>query len=166
MRQRWGSLLGGFVIFVAGFYAGGYFGAHRLWAVTEPVMRMELAAAIHFGIDELLYLRTDQADKALRRMEQRLDGAILGVSRERSPQQLLPTERQSLLLAKRYRARYPFAEASPEAQAALSAVADEPLDSRVLRTAARALLTETEVSAMKAELEKSTKPKSTGFFHL
>ena len=158
MRQRWGTLLGGFVIFVAGFYAGGYFGAHRLWAVTEPVMRMELAASIHFGIDELLYLHTDQVDKALRRMEQRLDGAILDVLRDRSPKQLSADERQSLLLAKRYRARYPFAEASPEAQAALSAVADEPLDSRVLRTAARALLTETEVSAMKAELEKSTKP--------
>ncbi len=158
MRQRWASLLGGCVIFVAGFYAGGYFGAHRLWAVTEPVMRMEVAAAIHFGIDELLYLRTDQADKALRRMEQRLDGAILGVSRERSPQQLLPTERQSLLLAKRYRARYPFAEASPEAVAALGAAVDEPFDPMVSRTAARALLTESEVQAMQAELARAKKP--------
>ena len=157
MRQRWGSLLGGFVIFVAGFYAGGYFGAHRLWAVTEPVMRMELAASIHFGIDELLYLHTDQVDKALRRMEQRLDGAILDVLRDRSPQQLSADERQSLLLAKRYRARYPFAEASPEAQAVLSAVAEEPLDPMVARTAARVLLTEAEAAAMRVVAEGSKK---------
>ena len=158
MRQRWGSLLGGFLVFVAGFYAGGYFGAHRLWAITEPVMRMEVAASIHFGIDELIYLRTDQADKALRRMGQRLAGAILGGSGGGSPHQLSPDERQSLLLAKRYRARYPFAEASPEAEAALSAVADGTLDPMVARTAARALLTESEAATMKLDPVGSTKP--------
>ena len=44
------------------------------------------------------------------------------------------------LLAKRYRARYPFAEASPEALAALAAVPDGPLDPMVRRTAARVLM--------------------------
>ena len=159
MRQRWGSLLGGFVIFVAGFYAGGYFGAHRLWAVTEPVMRMEVAAAIHFGIDELLYLRTDQADKALRRMEQRLDGAILGVCgqslaaaafRPMSANRCCSRSATAPAIRSRRRVR--------RCRPALSAVADEPLDPMVARTAARVLLTEAEVAAMKAVAEGSKKP--------
>lgn len=158
MRMRWSWVMGGLGIFTAGFYAGGFFGAHRALMVIEPMMQSEVAAAVNFGIDELLLLRTGNPDKALRRIEWRLDGSILGVSRGRSPKELSPTERQSLLIAKRYRARYPFADASAEAQAALSAVADEPLDPVVLRTAARVLVTEAEAAAMKAELARSAKP--------
>ena len=152
MQKRWGWMLGGCMIFAAGFYAGGFFGAHRLWAITEPMMRLEVEASLNFGIDELLWLRTGNSAKALRRMEQRLDGSILGLARDRAPKELSREERQSLLLAKRYRSHFPFEEASPEAQAQLSAMADEPLDPKVLLTAARALLTEAEAAAMKAEL--------------
>ncbi len=140
MRQRWKWVLGGLVIFTLGFYAGGFFGAHQLWKVLEPVRRTQAAASINFGIDELLFLRTGNPDKALRRMEQRLDGAILDLSLPTSSKELSAADRQPLLLAKKYRARYPFEQASPEAQATLAALPDGPLDPMVRKTAARVLM--------------------------
>lgn len=140
MRQRWRTVLGGLVICALSFYAGGFFGAHRAMMVVEPMMRSEVVASINLGIDELLFLRTGSLDKALRRMEWRLDAAILGLARESSSDELSPADRQALLLAKKYRARYPYAEASPEALAALAAVPDGPLDPMVRRTAARVLM--------------------------
>jgi len=119
------------------------------------IVNDDLALAVALGADGIHLGRGDGDPREARA---RLPGAILGVSRERSPQQLLPTERQSLSLAKRYRARYPFAEASPEAVAALGAAVDEPFDPMVSRTAARALLTESEVQAMQAELARAKKP--------
>ena len=140
MRQRWKWVLGGLMIFALGFYSGVSFGAHRLWKVLEPMKRMEEAATINFGIDELLFLRTGNPDKALRRMEQRLDLAVAGLAQGRQWEELSFEERQALLLAKKYRQRYPYSTASPGAQAALFAAPDEPLDPRVLKTAARVLM--------------------------
>ena len=99
MRQRWQWILGGLAIFAVGFYAGGFFGAHRAMMVIEPVMRSEVAASIGFEIDELIFLRTGNPDKALRRMEWRLDAAILGVAGVRPSQELSTGDRQALQLA-------------------------------------------------------------------
>lgn len=140
MRQRWQWILGGLAIFAVGFYAGGFFGAHRAMMVIEPVMRSEVAASIGFEIDELIFLRTGHPDKALRRMEWRLDAAVLGIAGSRPSKELLDGERQSLLLAKRYRERYPYVAADSDAQAFLSALPDGPLDPMVRKTAARVLL--------------------------
>jgi hypothetical protein len=140
MRQRWQWILGGLAIFAVGFYAGGFFGAHRAMMAIEPVMRSEVAASIGFEIDELIFLRTGNPDKALRRMEWRLDAAILGVAGVRPSQELSTGDRQALQLAKKYRDRYPYAAADPEAQAFLSALPDGPLDPMIRKTAARVLL--------------------------
>ena len=158
MRRGWKWILGGLVIFVAGFFAGGYFGVHRLWKVVEPMMRSEVELSLSSGVDELLFLRAGKLDKALLRLEWRLDGAILGLLGGRALTEVSPEELQKLLLAKKYRARYPFARASPEAQAVLAAVPDGPLDPIFLKTAARVLMQEAGTSTEPAELAGSAQP--------
>lgn len=158
MRQRWKWILGGIVLFVAGFYAGGYVGAHRLWAVLEPLRQTEAEAAVNFGLDELLWLRTDRPEQAFWLLETRLDWAIHNLSRQGAWEEMSAGTRRSLLTAKKYRARFPFDKASPEAQAALAAVPDEPLDAKFLNSATRLLAGAAEPTSTPAELAKPTGP--------
>ncbi len=88
-----------------------------------------------------LWLRTDRPEQALWLLEtaSRLGDPRRCSGRMPAGGRCRPGRGDRYCTAKQYRARFPFDKASPEAQAALAAVPDEPLDAKFLNSATRLL---------------------------
>ena len=127
---------------VLGFVGGAFFGVHRLWAVLQPSLESEAVADVNFAIEDLVWHRTGNHDRALAFMESRLDGAILALPRGRDVTALPADARRALNVARFYRNRFPAPESSALVAAALAEIPDEPLDPSSCSPAVKFLLSE------------------------
>jgi hypothetical protein len=114
------------------FYAGWMTGSLRKFAWMLEVQEAEVAGSLNQEVSALTLIRAREPGKAIRLLETRVATATTTLPSGREWSELGESQRQSLLLAKKYFARYPPQSQTGESlallQETLHGIPDEPLD--------------------------------------
>lgn len=129
-------LVGLAVAFVAGLAVGNRWTFSWMSAMLET----QVQGTMNYGVEELVLLRHDEAARAIALRETQVDQAMITLPQGREWTELPHRLQQSLLVAQRYRERYPPDAASPGLDRALDFIPAEPIDLSFCRSATRQYL--------------------------
>jgi len=128
----------------ASFFAGMVIGNRQALGWMLGVLETEVTGALNQEVSALTLIRAGDQEKAIRLLETRVGAAVTTLPQDREWVQLPEIQRQSLLLAKKYFAKYPPQAQSEESlehlQELLQWIPDEPLDPESCSPAVRLLL--------------------------
>ena len=119
-------------------------GNRRALAWMLGVQETEVTGALNQEVSALTFIRSGAPGKAIRLLETRVGTAVATLPQDREWDQLPENLRQSLLLAKKYFAKYPpqshHGDSVVSLQEMLLWIPDEPLDPASCSPAVRLLL--------------------------
>jgi hypothetical protein len=132
------------LLIAASFCVGMVTGNRQALGWMLEVQEAEVTGALHQTVSALTLIRGGDQEEAIRLLETRVGTAVTTLPQDREWDQFSESQRQSLVLAKKYFAIYP-----PQAQAeeslehlheVLQRIPDEPLDPDSCSPAVRVLL--------------------------
>jgi len=126
--------------FLISFVAGGVVGNRWTFSWMRGVLQTEVLGNLNFRLDALAALRLGEPETAIRLLEPLVDPPVATLTQRREWKDLPDELRRALVLAKKYRERYPRERPSPYYDAAFAAVPDEPIDPKGRRPVERLLL--------------------------
>ena len=147
--MRWnriGLVVAGVLLMVACFYAGWMTGSLRKFGWMLEVQEAEVTGSLHQTVSALTLIRGGDLETAIRLLETRVDAAVSTLPQGREWPKLPEDQRRSLVLAKKYFAKFP---PQPQSQygadlkslhEALQWIPDEPLEPESCSPAVRLLL--------------------------
>jgi hypothetical protein len=112
------------VVFGAGFASGNRWTFRWMMSSLET----EVSGSQNFRISQLVYLRSGDDERAVQLLEQQVDTALSTLPQRRPWEDLSQSVRDTLILSKKYRERYPPAEPSKSLSEALAFIPDLPLN--------------------------------------
>lgn len=128
----------------ASFYAGVATGSRQVLGWMLGVQEAEVTGSLHQTVSALTLIRAGDQEKAIRLLETRVGAAVTTLPQDREWGQVSDSQRQSLLLAKKYFARFPPQARSEEwlehLHEVLQWIPGEPLDPGSCSPAVRLLL--------------------------
>jgi len=122
---RTGLLAAGFLV---SFLAGAVVGNRWTFSWMHGVLQTEVQGNLNFHLNALAALRLEEPETAIRLLDAMVDPAVASLPQRREWHDLPVGMRRNLLLAKKYRERYPSERSSPYYAAAYAFVPDEPVD--------------------------------------
>jgi hypothetical protein len=125
--------------FLISFVAGGVIGNRWTFSWMHGVLRAEVLGNLNFRLDALAALRLGEPETAIRLLEPLVDPPVATLTQRRDWRELPEEVQRALVLAKKYRERYPRERPSPYYDAAFAAVPDEPIDPKSRRPVERLL---------------------------
>ena len=132
------------LLMAACFYAGWMTGSLRQFAWMLEVQESEVTGALTQEASALTLIRAGEPGKAIRLLEARVATATTTLPQGRQWTELGESQRQSLLLVKKYFAKYPPQSHPGESlellQETLEGIPDEPLDPKWCSSTVRLLI--------------------------
>ena len=120
------------LLMAVSFYAGMWRGSLQKFGWMLGVQEAEVTGSLHQTVSALTLIRAGDQEKAIHLLETRVGAAVTTLPQDREWGQVPNSQRQSLLLAKKYFAIYPPQAQSEESLEQLLEVLewipDEPLD--------------------------------------
>ena len=145
--MRWnriGLVVAGVLLMAACFYAGWMTGSLRKFGWMLEVQAAEVTGSLHQTVSALTLIRAGDLETAIRLLETRVDAAVSTLPQGREWPKLPEDQRRSLVLAKKYFAKYPprshFGNSIESLEEVLQWIPDEPLDPESCSPAVRLLL--------------------------
>ena len=132
------------LLMAACFYAGWMTGSLRKFAWMLEVQETEVTGSLNHEVSALTLIRAGEPGKAIRLLETRVATVATTLPQGREWSELDESQRQSLLLAKKYFAKYSTQSQTGESlqllQEARHWIPDEPLDPKWCSPTVRLLL--------------------------
>ncbi len=132
------------LLMAACFYAGWMTGSLRKFAWMLELQETEVAGSLNHDVSALTLIRAGEPGKAIRLLETRVASSATTLPQRREWSELDESQRQSLLLVKKYFAKYPPQSHPGESlellQETLEGIPDEPLDPKWCSSTVRLLI--------------------------